>query len=85
MNYSLTIYGESNGWRYSKNYKATIRTGDTAELYVCEGKGSGSERGEWGAEEMEWGNYYLANVFEEWPGETLEWDLPALAVHFNHW
>ena len=31
--------------RYSKNYKATIRTGDTAELYVGEGKGSGSERG----------------------------------------
>jgi len=55
---------------------------------VREGKGSGSERGERGAEEMEWGSYYLGNVFEEWPGEVRRpWngDPPALAVHFNHW
>jgi len=37
---------------------------------VCEGKGSGLERGERGTEEMEWGSYYLGNVFEEWPGEV---------------
>jgi len=34
------------------------------------------EEGEWlgegerVAEEMEWGSYYLGNVFEEWPGEV---------------
>jgi len=37
---------------------------------VCEGKGTVSERGGPGAEEMEWGSYYLGNVFEEWLGEV---------------
>ena len=40
-----------------KNCKVTIRTCGTAELYVCEGNGSGSERGKRGAEEREWGSY----------------------------
>jgi len=43
-------------------YKATIRTGDTAELYVC-GEGESREgvawRGKLEAEDMEWGIYYL--------------------------
>ena len=37
----------------TKNYTATNRTGDTAELYVCEGSDSESGSGG-GAEEMEW-------------------------------
>ena len=39
-----------------------------AELYVCEGNGTGPEKE--GGEEMEWGSYYLGNVFEEWLGEV---------------
>jgi len=29
-----------------------------------------ARRGGAGAEKMEWGSYYLGNVFEEWPGEV---------------
>jgi len=41
----------------TKSYTATIRTGDTAELYVCEVI-EGEWFGEWErrAEEMEWGS-----------------------------
>ena len=37
--------------------------------YMCVmGRGMAQRGG--GAEEMEWGSYYLGNVFEEWPGEV---------------
>ena len=54
INYSLAMESRMGE---AKNYTATIRTGDTAELYVCEGI-EGEWFGEWErrAEEMEWGS-----------------------------
>ena len=40
-------------------------SGDTAELYVCERKGGGSERGA-GRGQWRWNG--VGNVFEEWLG-----------------
>jgi len=34
------------------------------------GRGMAQRGGGRGAEEMEWGSYYLGKVFEEWPGKV---------------